>query len=132
MGFFHSLDPPPTFLNFSKIAPKGAPKSAQNPLKSSKSPSFLKKMGGTQMSSKSASPVRTKYQKLFRRVIEVEKSEKIIKIDPETAEISKNSPEIAKIAKISNLDPILKITKFGLFRPFLGVFSISRPSLGRF
>ena len=31
--------------------------------------------------------------KLFRRVIEVEKSEKIIKIGPDTAEISKKQPK---------------------------------------
>ena len=34
-----------------------------------------------------------KYQKLFRRVIEVGKSEKIIKIGPETAEISGKYPK---------------------------------------
>ena len=48
-----------------------------------------------------AFPMPAKYQKLFRRVIEAGKSEKIIKIDPETAEIEQKSPENAKIAKIS-------------------------------
>ena len=72
-------------------------------------------MGGTQISWKSASPVRTKYQKLFRRVIEVEKSEKIIKIGPETAEIEQKLPKIAKIAKISKFGSDFKIAKFGRF-----------------
>ena len=38
-------------------------------------------------------PTLAKYQKLFRRVIEVGKSEKIIKIGPETAEISGKYPK---------------------------------------
>ena len=42
-----------------------------------------------------AFPMPAKYQKLFRRVIEVGKSEKIIKIGPETAEISKKHPKTA-------------------------------------
>ena len=83
--------------------------------KSPKTEHFLAKMQGIDIVCFLALPVPAKYQKLCRRVIEVGKSEKIIKIDPETAEIEQNSPEIAKIAKISNLDPILKITKFGLF-----------------
>ena len=50
-------------------------------------------MGGIEFSWFPASPVHTKYQKLFRRVIEVGKSEKIIEIGPETAEISGKYPK---------------------------------------
>ena len=66
--------------------------------------------------------MRTKYQKLFRRVIEVEKSEKIIKIGPETAEIEQKLPKIAKIAKISKFGSDFKIAKFGLFEAIFWVF----------
>ena len=52
-----------------------------------------------------ASKVFGKCFKLFRRVIEVGKSEKIIKIGPETAEISKKHPKSG-----------LKQAKFGDFK----------------
>ena len=100
-SFLHPSPHPATFFNFLKTRSK----SAQNTSKSSKSPSFLKKMGGTEISWQPASPVCTKHQKLFKRVIEVEKSEKIIKIEPETAEVSK---------KHSKND--LKQSKFGDFK----------------
>ena len=54
---------------------------------------FLGKMAGIEISWFPAFPVPAKYQKMFRRVIEVGKSEKIIKIGPETAEISKKHPK---------------------------------------
>ena len=46
-------------------------------------------MVGIEISWFPAFPVPAKYQKIFRRVIEVGKSEKIIKIGPDTAEIPK-------------------------------------------
>ena len=81
----------------------------------SKLPFLGSKMGGIEFSWFPASPVHTKYQKLFRRGIEVGKSEKIIEIGPETAEIDQKSPEIGKIAKIAKFRSDIKITKFGLF-----------------
>ena len=68
------------------------------------------------------SRVHTKYQKLFTRVIEVEKSEKIIEIVAETAEIEQKLPKIAKIAKISKFGSDFKIAKFGLFEAIFWVF----------
>ena len=60
--------------------------------------------------------------KLFRVVIEVEKSEKIIEIGPETAEIEQKLPKIAKIAKISKFGSDFKIAKIGLFQPIFWMF----------
>ena len=72
-------------------------------------------MGGIEFSWFPASPVHTKYQKLFRRAIEVEGSEEIIEIGPETAEIEQKLPKIAIIAKISKFGSDFKIAKFGIF-----------------
>ena len=53
--------------------------------------------------------------KLSRMLIKMGKSEKMIKIDPETPEIEENSPEIAKITKISKSRSDSKIAKSGRF-----------------
>ena len=45
--------------------------------------------------------------------VKMRKSEKIIEIGPETAEIEQNLPEIAKIAKISKFRSASKIAKSG-------------------
>ena len=58
-----------------------------------KLPFLGSKIGGIGFFHLWASKVFGKCFKLFRRVIEVEKSEKIIKIGPETAEISKKHPK---------------------------------------
>ena len=64
-----------------------------------------------------AAKVLAKSWKLLRMFINMGKSEKIIKIGPETAEIEQKSPKIGKIAKISKLG-----SDFGaLFRPIFGV-----------
>ena len=83
-------------------------------------------MGGIEFSWFPASPVYEQYQKLFRRVVEVGKSEKIIEIGPETAEIEQKLPKIAKIAKISKFGSDFKSHQiWGVLGRFLGVFSIS-------
>ena len=45
--------------------------------------------------------------------VKMRKSEKIIEIGPETAEIEQKLPKIAKIAKISKFGSDFKIAKFG-------------------
>ena len=71
--------------------------------------------------------------KLLRMLIKMGKNKKIIKIDPETAKREQKSPEIAKIAKISKFGSDFKNHQiWAVLGRFLGVFSISRPSLDRF
>merc|ERR1711994_589962 len=107
---------PPTFLNSSENCSKKCSKNHR------KLPFLGSKIGGIGFTYIWVFPVLGKCCKMFRMLIEVGKSEKIIKIGPETAEIEQKLPKNAKIAKISKFGSDFKIAKIGLFQPIFWVF----------